>query len=155
MSVFVTVGTTKFEYLIRYVDTDEVRQALLEQGYTKIVCQIGSGEFIPQHEYFRYAPSLENYILSADLIISHAGSGSILEALRNQKKLIVVVNQLLMDNHQLEIAQELSSRSHLIMCQDPTQLNQSIRKLKSTNLEPLPPSNTETLNVEILSLLRN
>jgi len=42
-----------------------------------------------------------------------AGSGSIMESLRLHKKLVVVVNEDLMDNHQIELAQALSERQYL------------------------------------------
>ncbi|KAF3058666.1 UDP-N-acetylglucosamine transferase subunit alg13 [Daldinia childiae] len=48
------------------------------------------------------------------LIITHAGSGSILEALDFDSVLIAVPNPTLMDNHQLEIAEEMDSQGHLI-----------------------------------------
>jgi beta-1,4-N-acetylglucosaminyltransferase len=44
---------------------------------------------------------------AAYMIISHAGSGSILEALSLDKKLLIVINSSLMDNHQSELANEL------------------------------------------------
>lgn len=50
----------------------------------------------------------------ADLIISHSGSGSLFEALALKKKVIAVINETLMDNHQLEIAQELHNRKHIV-----------------------------------------
>ncbi|KAI0851346.1 glycosyltransferase family 1 protein [Daldinia vernicosa] len=48
------------------------------------------------------------------LIITHAGSGSILEALDFDSALIAVPNPTLMDNHQSEIAEEMHSQGHLI-----------------------------------------
>lgn len=41
------------------------------------------------------------------------GSGSILEALRLNKRLIVVTNPLLMDNHQAELASAMAQAGYL------------------------------------------
>ena len=59
-------------------------------------------------------------------MISHAGAGSILETLRVvpvAPKLLVVVNELLMDNHQLELAEELARGSYLYYCYPKTVLD--------------------------------
>lgn len=45
--VFVTVGTTSFDSLVRAVDTPEVREALFKKGYTDLVIQMGRGSYIP------------------------------------------------------------------------------------------------------------
>lgn len=47
------------------------------------------------------------------------GTGSILDALRQQKPLIAVVNTGLMDNHQQQVASSFSANGQLIMC-EPT-----------------------------------
>lgn len=45
------------------------------------------------------------------------GSGTILQTLRLNKKLIVVVNKSLMDNHQYELAQAMHIKNYAI-CSD-------------------------------------
>ena len=47
------------------------------------------------------------------LVVSHAGAGCILETLRKQKPLFVVINERLMHNHQIEIAKPLAESQYL------------------------------------------
>ena len=65
-------------------------------------------------QFFQYAPSLRTNMLEAVLVISHAGSGSIFEALSCGRPLIVVPNPGLMDNHQAELGEHLASLQHLV-----------------------------------------
>ena len=44
------------------------------------------------------------------------GAGSCLEVLEAGKPLVVVVNEKLMDNHQIELAQQLYNDGHLLYC---------------------------------------
>lgn len=50
-------------------------------------------------EHFKFKPSLTDDYKNADLIICHGGAGTILECLRLRKKIIVINNDSLMDNH--------------------------------------------------------
>lgn len=72
---------------------------------------------------------------SADLVISHAGAGSVLEALENRKHLIVVINDLLMDNHQVELARQLYKDEHLYYC-SCQELLHTIQTMDLTKLKP-------------------
>jgi hypothetical protein len=45
--VFVTVGTTCFDALVKAVDSEEVKDALLQKGYTHLVIQMGRGTYVP------------------------------------------------------------------------------------------------------------
>ena len=133
---FVTVGTTNFDDLVTCFDDPEVHAALRAQGIAHLEVQIGRGErpaegtnvnqtygevtwIRPESSthlpttWFRFAPSLDAYMRKADLIISHAGAGSIMEALALRKPLIVVINEKLMDNHQSELAEALQEREYL------------------------------------------
>lgn len=62
---------------------------------------------------FPFDTNLADYIERADLVVSHAGTGSILDVLRLNKKLVAVLNDLLMDNHQREIAHAFEAKGHL------------------------------------------
>ena len=123
----VTVGTTRFDQLIQVVSGETFPRILRGRGFDRLVLQIGSGD-LPRgvrlgdddnrtgeytHEcglevsWFRFQPEFRKVISQADLVVSHAGSGSIFEALGAQRNLIVVVNTKLMDNHQQELAERL------------------------------------------------
>lgn len=71
-------------------------------------------------EIFRLKESIENELLNADLIIGHAGAGTCLQSLQAGKRLVVVVNEDLMDNHQMELAEKLSEEGyiHVAFCSD-------------------------------------
>ena len=45
--------------------------------------------------------------------LTFTGAGSVLETLQTGRPLIVVINELLMDNHQLELANQLAEDGHL------------------------------------------
>ena len=66
---------------------------------------------------FSYSSNINKYIENVDLIISHAGTGSIIDCLHLNKPLIVIVNDKLMDNHQLEIAQQFTKLNYCIYYQ--------------------------------------
>ncbi|KAM6426975.1 UDP-N-acetylglucosamine transferase subunit ALG13-like isoform 2-T2 [Liasis olivaceus] len=123
-SAFVTVGTTSFDDLITAVTAPEATQALQDLGYNRLVLQVGRGKECPASfstatftlEAFRFKNSLSEDVERADLVISHAGAGSCLEVLEAGKPLLVVINDKLMDNHQLELARQLHKDGHLFYC---------------------------------------
>lgn len=57
---------------------------------------------------FSFSHNIGSLIEEADLVVSHAGTGSIIDALSRGRPLIVVPNEDLMDNHQLEVAKALA-----------------------------------------------
>jgi len=62
----------------------------------------GKGTATLHVEAFPFTPSLDTQMKKAHLVVSHAGSGSVFEALKLRKRLVVVVNDALMDNHQVQ-----------------------------------------------------
>eukprot|EP00798_Chlamydomonas_sp_ICE-L_P028080 gene28080-31188_t len=151
-AVFVTVGTTKFDALIEAVDTVEFAEAAKSKGFDRLVIQRGDGAYVPHNlvdqgkstnvlangveiEFFDYAASLSEHMSAAELVISHAGSGSIFESLTMGKPLIVVPNPLLMDNHQAELGNHLASKQYLV-CSTPRELASTLLKFEAKSLKP-------------------
>ncbi|GKY92725.1 hypothetical protein MPSEU_000242500 [Mayamaea pseudoterrestris] len=131
-TIFATVGTTLFDGLVDAIVSPQALENMASKGFTHLIVQYGKGQapIIPHScpihvEHYDYKPSLRQDMLAADLIVSHAGAGTVMEALElddektSQRKLAVVINSRLMDNHQLELAKAMGDRGHLFVIQEP------------------------------------
>lgn len=122
MKIFATVGTGKFDELVKALDN--LAPTL---GY-KITIQIGKGDYVPKNcRYFRFAPSLDKYYKSSQLIVAHGGAGTTYELLRKNKKIIALANLDRTDAHQAEILRAFSEDNYLIWCKNPEKLKDCIK----------------------------
>jgi beta-1,4-N-acetylglucosaminyltransferase len=138
---FVTIGATApFDSLVRAVFEPGFIEALRSAGYTELRIQYGneSGEAIFRQRS-QTLDSLANHGLTITgfgfkqeglreemqalkgsvpqnqgMVISHAGSGSILDALRVGVPIVVVPNTDLLHNHQVELAEALAEQEYVI-----------------------------------------
>ncbi|KAF8373717.1 algn-13 [Pristionchus pacificus] len=155
---FVTVGSTRFDSLTNEILSDAALTALKKLGVTKVSIQLGSGEFEAKRfeeifgslcdhdsgsavfaglkiDFYRYKPSIAEDLADAKFVIGHAGAGTVIECLRLKKPLIVVVNELLMDNHQAELAAKLADLNHVLYCV-PSDLTQTMLDSRLFTLQP-------------------
>jgi beta-1,4-N-acetylglucosaminyltransferase len=147
-NVFITVGTTEFDELVCEIDDMNFIHTLKENGFTSATLQIGRGTHEPSIlssgcselvvEVYRFKPTLDEDMKRADLIISHCGAGSILEAVKYEKELIVVVNNSLQDNHQTELADAMSDAGYCVATV-PSQLRKVLQDRRDNQVFPAPP----------------
>lgn len=126
--IFVTVGSYRFDNLIRHVD------ALLAEGCCddEFVVQIANGKYEPMHcDFFRTAPSLASYYERADVVVSHGGVGTILDVLAHGKPLVAVANSDLQDDHQSEFLEMLNKSEILHWNRRLEDLASSIRDARA------------------------
>ncbi|UVC49936.1 n-acetylglucosaminyldiphosphodolichol N-acetylglucosaminyltransferase [Theileria orientalis] len=114
-TVLVTVGTSKFNSLVRKVDEEDFQRELQSLGYTHVVYQLGTGSFVPKTALLqvtveRYIDEFCSYVKRSDLIISHLGAGNLLEVFRHQKQAIFVPNPDAKGRHQNELVSVLDRR---------------------------------------------
>lgn len=92
---------------------------------------------------YPFKPTIEKDIEQAKLVIGHAGAGTTVEVLRSGKLFIAVINPSLMNNHQVELAHELSCQGYLIHCY-PENLHEAIRKVsQAKSFQPFPEFNPQ------------
>jgi UDP-N-acetylglucosamine transferase subunit ALG13 len=99
--IFVTVGTDlPFDRMVRVID-----HWAAENSRSDIFAQIGDGGWEPQHIPFRnflQPPEFREMFEAADLIISHAGMGTILSALHYGKPILVMPKRASLGEHRNE-----------------------------------------------------
>lgn len=133
MRIFVMFGTQdkRFDRLLnailnsRFVNENDV---YVQLGYTK-----GEYNKIKAREYYS-EEELNEQISLADLIITHAGVGAIVSALK-QKKRIIVVPRLgkykeQNNDHQIQIMERYSKLGYIIPCVDLDKLDDLVIKSK-------------------------
>lgn len=129
--IFVTVGTHTqgFERLVKAVDELAGSGKIKE----KVIMQIGNTKYEPKHcEWFRFECFKKIIELNntARLVITHAGAGCILTALRFGKPLIIMPRRKKFgehtDDHQADIAEALDKNGTAIAIHDASCLEQAI-----------------------------
>lgn len=148
--IFVTVGTTQFSELITKLASSEIYEILkTDLGCEQLTLQIGNGEEVDfSHfseiavEVFSLKSSIANEIESADLVISHAGAGSCVDVLTAGKALLVVINNSLMNNHQSELAEQLSD-DHYLSHTTVEHLSEALKKFDASKLKTYEKGNVD------------
>lgn len=124
--IFVTVGTQlPFDRLIKAIDDF----ALLNNQAGRIYAQIGPSEYTPSNvefEDFVTPERAKELIVESDLIIAHAGMGSILTALQYNKPIVVMPRSCKYgehrNDHQLSTAKWIESIPGIFVAWDEIQL---------------------------------
>ncbi|MGB3209083.1 MAG: glycosyltransferase [Desulforhopalus sp.] len=130
--IFVTVGEQlPFDRLIRAVDNWAIDSNEI------VFAQIGSSKIKPRNikcENFLEPVEFKNKFESAELVIAHAGMGTIITALELQKPIIVVPRRAELgehrNNHQLATAEKFMKLEYIEVAFDEAQL---LLKLKELN----------------------
>ena len=137
VSVLVTVGTElPFDRLVAAVDSWAVAQGRSDE----VFAQIGRSTHPPAHlrwTRFLDGPQFQELFCSVDLIVSHAGMGTILSALQYARPLIVMPRRASLgehrNEHQLATANRLSEAGRVEMALNEQEL---VERLQARRLEP-------------------
>jgi len=132
--IFVTIGSAvegiEFTRLIKKMD--EIAARIDEE----VIMQIGTVPYEPQNaKYFRYTSFQDNltYFQKASLVVGHAGTGTILNALRFQVPIVVVPRKHEygehVDDHQVELAQRLVGNELIKVVYDMEDLETAVKEM--------------------------
>lgn len=149
MNIFVTVGTTPFRSLISILD-----EIALNDNLNNYIFQTSDPKTTTLNGYsFQFTDNITHYYNSADLVITHAGAGTIYQLLELKKKIIVVPNLERIDKHQSDISSYMELRGHLLVCWNISELAEKIGLASDFN--PVPYVKDEFFkNEEIIRFIR-
>ena len=151
--ILVILGTQNktFERLLKAIDkqielgniNDEVivqaGQTIYESKNMKII------DFIPMDKF-------DGLIEKADIVISHGGVGTILKALRKNKKVIAIPRLAKykehVNDHQKQIVNEFAKNGHVLKCENLNKLDEVLEEVK--NFKPAPYVGNNKLMLEII-----
>lgn len=148
MKVLVTVGTTPFEDLIKFLDMHSFENI-------EYIFQISNGDYKPKNfEYFEFTKNIDKFYKDSDFIICHAGAGTIYKLLDLNKKMIVVPNSNRVDPHQFEIARFINRNNYGLFAEVGEDLIKCIKKIQEQKFQMYKPCRFFKLN-EITSYINN
>lgn len=131
--IFVTVGEQlPFDRLICSIDN------WASTSSEKVFAQIGDTELIPKnfkYKHFLDPVEFQEKIVMSDLIIAHAGMGTIISALEFRKPIIVMPRKSGLgehrNDHQLATANRFKNLNNILVASDETDL---FYKLNNINI---------------------
>ena len=160
MDILICVGASEygFERLLKIVDElcDEKK---LDGKH--IISQLGSSSYLPHNfKYFKLIGrnEYEKYVEQADVIISHAGTGSVIPPLKKGKKVIVFPRRECygehLDDHQLELANIFTQNGYTLCATNKAELQNCLSNIKNFVPRPFEP-NTRNMNKLIIDFIEN
>ena len=126
VDILVTVGSTLFDELFEQIDL------LPESIRNRITCQVGPSKKRPKvSKVIHFVDDIEDYYRSAQIVICHAGAGTVFRLLELDKRIIVVPNISRTDKHQLDLAQYIEDNNLGHCLEDLSALEDSISRIES------------------------
>ncbi len=135
--IFVTVGTQlPFDRLVKAVDA-----WCLQNTEVRVFAQIGDPGhtgYLPKSmawKRFLTAAEVDHYFSTADLIVSHAGMGSIISAMALPRRILVLPRRATLNeqrnDHQYATARKLEGRPNVFVAWSESEIGSKIEAIRS------------------------
>lgn len=132
--IYVTLGTQKFEFnrVLEYIDK-AIENGLIQQ---ELCVQAGYSSYEPKNytvQKFIEKDEVERLIDESEFIISHGGSGSIIDALRIDKKMIIIPRDEKygehIDNHQFELVDKFYEKGLILKANTEDEFFEQLKRV--------------------------
>lgn len=147
--IFITLGSQKFQFnrLLRAMD-ELVASGEVED---EVFAQSGYSDYKPQHYQFQRFLDREEFdkmIGKSDIIITHGGTGAIIGAVKQGKKVIAVPRRAMygehVDDHQIQLVSQFRELNLIFECDDCNKLDEALQKIQQLEFGSYR-SNTQTI----------
>jgi UDP-N-acetylglucosamine transferase subunit ALG13 len=136
--IFVTVGTqSPFDRLVRAVDSWASSRAKCD-----VFAQIAAGAYVPKYiPYRRFIgpPEFKSQVLQSEVVVAHAGMGSIILALELGKPIVVMPRRAHLretrSDHQVHAAKHFGALGRVVVALDEHELPEKLDDVM--NMKPV------------------
>lgn len=157
--IFITLGSQKFQFnrLLKAVD-DSVANGEIND---RVFAQIGHSDYKPQH--FQYEKFLDRNefsekIKESDIVITHGGTGAIINAVKAGKKVIAVPRRAQygehVDDHQLQVIEQFKDLNLICVCEECNEIGSMVKEIVKMEFASYK-SNTQTIIYNIEQYLKS
>lgn len=157
--IFVTLGSQKFQFNRLLIEIDR----LVAQGKIneEVFAQIGYSDYKPKS--YRYKEFLDRdefntLLTNSNTVLTHGGTGAIIGAVKNEKKVIAVARLAKfgehVDDHQIQIVSEFKELNFIEAIYDINDLEKAINEIENKKFERYI-SNTDILIKNIEEFITN
>ncbi len=147
--IFITLGSQKFQFnrLLEQIDL------LIEKGVIKedVLAQIGASDYKPKHFKYKDFMTQDEFrenMSKSNFVITHAGTGAIITALKFDKKVIAIPRLAKfgehVDDHQIQLIDEFKELNFIEPVYEIEELENAIKTIDSKKYNKYV-SNTETI----------
>lgn len=155
--ILVTLGSQKFQFNRILIEIDKLIESKVITN--QVIAQIGASDYIPKNfKYFKFLPRDEfnKYMNDCEFVITHAGTGAIITALKNEKKVIAIPRLAEfgehVDDHQLQIVDEFRDLNFIEPVYKIEQLEKAISIIKNKKYNKYV-SNTTNIVEDIINFI--
>lgn len=151
--IFVTVGSQKFQFNRLLVEIDHL---IAKKFLTAddIYAQIGYSTYEPKYYLYKDFLDKDEFLARIErsaIVITHGGTGSIINSVQKEKKVIAVPRMKAygehVDNHQIEIVEQFSTFNMIYVVLDIKEMEQAINKVKEMKFRKYESNTTHMMSI--------
>lgn len=137
--IFVTVGSRSFQFnrLLEAIDIAVKNGEIKDE----IFAQIGSSDYKPKNFNFKTYlnhDDFNEFIEKCDIVITHGGTGIIMNAIKKGKKVVAVPRltkyKEVIDDHQLQLVREFEKMGIIIACYDCCKIGEAVQEVRKKSM---------------------
>lgn len=157
--IFVTLGSQKFQFNRLLIEIDKLVDD--KKITEEVFAQIGYSDYKPRN--YKYKEFLDRdefakIMRKCDKVITHGGTGAIIGAVKNNKKVIAIPRLAKydehVDNHQLQIVNQFKKTDIIIAIEEVDNIIDALRELENKEMQKYI-SNTHNIVAEIDKYINN
>lgn len=156
--IFITVGSQKFQFnrLLEQIDLLIDKKVIKED----VFAQVGVSDYKPKnykYKDFITQDEFKDYMSKCDFVITHAGTGAIITALKSDKKVIAIPRLAKygehVDDHQIQLIDEFKELNFIEPVYEIDKLEQAIKDIGNKKYNKYV-SNTDTIINDIEKFIK-